>query len=206
MEGALLEAARRGDEHAFQELISPLVPEIRAHCRRMLGSAHDAEDGLQEVLLKAWRGIGRFEARSSLRAWLYRIATNTCLSYAETRAREVAAVDAGGAGVQAGPEVHYERRESIELACMAMLQVLPARQRAVLILREVLGFSAKEAAELLGTTTAGVNSTLQRARRSLERRQPATCDDKRLRATAAAYVAALDGADVEAIVDLGTRS
>ena len=166
----------------------------------MLGSVHDAEDALQETFLRAWRAIGKFEGRSSLRSWLYRIATNTSLNQIEKRPKRVLPVDYGPAadphegpreplvesvwiepyadeqlGLEdglAGPEARYEQRESVELAFIAALQHLPANQRAVLILREVLGFSAKESAETLETTTASVNSALQRARATVEDRLP----------------------------------
>src|SRR4051812_7480860 len=180
-ERELLEAARDGDEDAFGRLVEPHRGELHAHCYRMLGSVHDAEDALQEAFLRAWRGIARFEGRSSLRSWLYTIATNTCLNAIERRPKRVLPVDYGPAadphggpgeplaesvwmepypderlGLEdglAGPEAQYEQRESVELAFIAALQHLPANQRAVLILREVLGFSAKEAADTLETTT-----------------------------------------------------
>ena len=159
-----------GDEDAFGRLVEPYRGELHAHCYRMLGSVHDAEDALQETLLRAWRGLPRFEGRSSLRSWLYTIATNTCLNAIEKRPKRVLPVDYGPAadphdgpgeplvesvwvepypdetlGLEDGfaaPEARYEQRESVELAFVAALQHLPANQRAVLILREVLGFSA----------------------------------------------------------------
>src|SRR5918992_5001664 len=166
-ERELLEAARGGDEEAFRRLLEPYHAELHAHCYRMLGSLHDAEDALQDALLRAWRGLPRFEGRSSLRSWLYAIATNTCLTAIEKRPKRVLPIDYGPAadphrgpgeplvesvwvepypderlGVEDGfaaPEARYERRESVELAFIAALQHLPARQRAVLVLREVLG-------------------------------------------------------------------
>jgi RNA polymerase sigma-70 factor (ECF subfamily) len=196
----LLAAARTGDEQAFQRLVEPHRGELHAHCYRMLGSTHDAEDALQETMLRAWRGLPRFEGRSSLRSWLYRIATNTSLNAVEKRPKRVLPVDYGppadphdgpgqplveSAWVEpypderialddglAGPEARYEQREALELAFIAALQHLPPNQRAVLILREVLGFSAAEAAETLDTTTASVNSALQRARDSVDKRTP----------------------------------
>jgi RNA polymerase sigma-70 factor, ECF subfamily len=194
-ERELLEAARDGDEGAFQRLIERYQSELHAHCYRMLGSLHDAEDALQEALVRAWRGLARFEGRSSLRSWLYRIATNTCLDAIAKRPKRVLPVDYGPAsdphdgpgepivesvwvepypdetlGVEDGyaaPEASYEQREAVELAFIAALQHLPGRQRAVLVLRDVLAFRANEVAGLLGTTTAAVNSLLQRARAQL---------------------------------------
>jgi RNA polymerase sigma-70 factor (ECF subfamily) len=166
----LLESARRGDEDAYSRLVEPRRAELHAHCYRMLGSVHDAEDALQDALLRAWRGLARFEGRSSVRSWLYKIATNTCLDVIGRRPKRVLPVDYGPAadphdapgeplvesvwlepypderlGVEDGfaaPEARYEQRESVELAFIAALQHLPANQRAALILREVLGFSA----------------------------------------------------------------
>src|SRR5256714_5710033 len=188
-ERGLLEAARGGDEDAFRHLVEPHRRELHAHCYRMLGSVHDAEDSLQDALLRAWRGLKSFEGRSSLRSWLYTIATNTCLNAISKRPKRVLPVDYAPAtdphsgpgepvvesvwvepypdemlGIEDGyaaPEARYEQRESIELAFVAALQHLPPNQRAVLILREVLGFSAKEVAESLDTSVASVNSALQ---------------------------------------------
>jgi RNA polymerase sigma-70 factor (ECF subfamily) len=205
----LLQAARGGDEQAFQRIVEPHRGELHAHCYRMLGSTHDAEDALQETLLRAWRGLPRFEGRSSLRSWLYRIATNTSLNAVEKRPKRVLPVDYGPAADPhggpgqpivesawvepypderialedglAGPEARYEQREAIELAFIAALQHLPPNQRAVLILREVLGFSASETAETLDTTTASVNSALQRARESVDKRLPEQSQQETLR-------------------------
>src|SRR5437868_2278741 len=199
-EDELLAGARRGEEVAFQRLLEPYRPELHAHCYRMLGSVHDAEDALQDVLLRAWRGLGRFEGRSSLRSWLYTIATNACLNLIARRPKRVLPIDYapaadphGGPGEPivesvwvepypdemlgledgfAAPDARYEQRESVELAFIAALQHLSATQRAVLILREVLGFSAREAAESLDTTVASVNSALQRARKTVGERRP----------------------------------
>src|SRR5258708_29606070 len=183
-EGELLQAARAGDQNAYPRLVEPYRAELHAHCYRMLGSVHDAEDALQDTLLRAWRALPRFEGRSSLRSWLYTIATNTSLNLIAKRPTRVLPIDYGpatnphdGPGeplVESGliepypdealaladgfapPEARYELRESVELAFVAALQHLPATQRAVLILREVLGFSAQEVAESLETTVASV--------------------------------------------------
>jgi RNA polymerase sigma-70 factor (ECF subfamily) len=232
----LLAAARDGDEGAFAEMVEPRRPELHAHCYRMLGSVHDAEDALQDALLRAWRGLPRFEGRSSFRSWLYTIATNTCLDQIARRPKRVLPVDYGPEGDPhegpgrpivesvwmepypdeemglqegpAGPEARYEQREAVELGFIAALQHLPARQRAVLIMREVLGFSAKEVAESLDTTVASVNSALQRARAAADERLPAqsqqatlrTLGDARLAEIVAGYVDAWERGDVEAVV------
>jgi RNA polymerase sigma-70 factor, ECF subfamily len=230
-----LDAARRGDERAFQQLVERHRGELLAHCYRMLGSIHDAEDALQEALLRAWRSIGRFEGRSSLRSWLYRIATNTCLDLVARRPKRTTPLDHGppadaapGPGVPlsesvwiepfpddplasgglAAPEARYEQRESVELAFVAAMQHLPARQRAALILREVLGFSAKEVAATLETTVPSVNSALQRARRTVEDKLPRQSQQATLRAlgddglrlVVEGYVDAWQRGDVEAVV------
>jgi RNA polymerase sigma-70 factor (ECF subfamily) len=204
-----LEAAQSGDETAFERLVSPFRGELHAHCYRMLGSLHDAEDALQETLLRAWRGLERFEGRSSIRSWLYTIATNTCLNAIARRPKRVLPVDYGAAadphdppgepvvesvwvepypdemlGVEDGyaaPEARYEMREGVELAFIAALQHLPPNQRAVLVLREVLGFSAKEVADQLDTSVASVNSALQRARAAVEERVPEQTQQETLR-------------------------
>jgi RNA polymerase sigma-70 factor, ECF subfamily len=236
-ERELLEAGRRGDEDAYRRLVEPYRRELHAHCYRMLGSVHDAEDALQDALLRAWRGLPRFEGRSSLRSWLYRIATNTCLDVVARRPKRVLPIDYAPADPHDGPgeplvesvwlepypderlvpedgfaspEARYEQRESIELAFVAALQHLPARQRAVLILREVLGFSAREVADTLETTTASVNSALQRARATVEERLPEqsqqatlrSLGDDRVRELVTSYVDAWQRGDVEAVVAL----
>jgi RNA polymerase sigma-70 factor (ECF subfamily) len=205
----LLTAARDGDEGAFARLIELHRSELQAHCYRMLGSVHDSEDALQDTMLRAWRGLARFEGRSSLRSWLYTIATNSCLNMIAKRPKRVLPIDYGprtdphdGPGEPvvesvwiepypderlevadgvASPEARYELRESIELAFVAALQHLPANQRAVLILREVLGFSAKETADALDTSVASVNSALQRARKSVDDRTPERSQQATLR-------------------------
>jgi RNA polymerase sigma-70 factor, ECF subfamily len=207
----------------------------------MLGSVHDAEDALQETFLRAWRGLPKFEGRSSLRSWLYTIATNTSLNLIEKRPKRSMPVDLGPAadptegprdpliesawvepypdeqlGLEDGyvsPEARYEQRESVELAFVAALQHLPANQRAALILREVLGYSAKEAAETLETTTASVNSALQRARVTVEERLPEqsqqetlrSLGDERVKEIVDDYVAAWERADVDAVVAMLTE-
>ena len=195
-----LARAQRGDEDAFAQLTEPYRRELQLHCYRIVGSLQDAEDLLQETLLAAWRGLEQFEGRSSLRAWLYTIATNRCLNALRDRERRPQAGarghDAGhhpSAGelrrdrwlqpypdsllegvidVAPGPAARYEAKESVALAFVSGLQHLAPRQRAVLVLRDVLGFHADEVADMLGSSEASVNSALQRARGTLEKRLP----------------------------------
>jgi len=238
---SVLEAARRGDEGAYGMLVEPHRAELHAHCYRMLGSMSDAEDALQEALLRAWRGLPGFEGRSSLRSWLYRIATNTCLRAIERRPARVLPVDFGPAAGQherpgaplvesvwvepypderlgggpgaAAPEARYEQREAVELAFIAALQQLPARQRAALILCDVLGFSGAEVAVALETTTASVYSALQRAHRAVDERLPERTQqatlrlvgDAALRDVVRAYVDAWERGDVDAVVSMLTE-
>jgi RNA polymerase sigma-70 factor, ECF subfamily len=240
-EQELLEAARAGDEIAYGRLVESYRSELQAHCYRMLGSVHDAEDALQDALLRAWRGLAKFEGRSSLRSWLYRIATNTCLDVIARRPKRVLPIDYGPPadphdgpgeplvesawvepypderlGVEDGyaaPEARYEQRESVELAFIAALQHLPANQRAVLILREVLGFSAKEVAGTLETTTASVNSALQRARKAVDERLPEesqqatlrSLGDDGVREVVEGYVEAWDRGDIDGVVAMLTE-
>jgi RNA polymerase sigma-70 factor, ECF subfamily len=234
-ERELLDAARRGDEDAYRRLVEPHRAALDAHCYRMLGSVHDAEDAVQEALVRAWRGLARFEGRSSLRTWLYTIATNACLKALERRPKLVLPLDYGPASdphdgpgeplvesvwiepypderlgldaALAGPEGRYEQRESVELAFIAALQHLPARQRAVLILRDVLGFSGQEVADALQTTPASVYSALQRAHKSIDARLPERSQQATLRALGDDavrklvddFVAAWERGDVDAL-------
>ncbi len=234
-EQELLEAARGGDEDAFRRIVERHRVELHAHCYRMLGSLQDAEDALQETLLRAWRGLPGFAGRSSPRTWLYTIATNACLDAIARRPKRVLPVDYGPPSAPhldpgpplvesvwvepypdeelgfaegyAAPEARYEQREAVELAFIAALQHLPARQRAVLVLREVLGFSAREVAESLETTVASVNSAMQRARKTVDERLPEqsqqatlrTLGDERIRDLVQRYIDAWATGDVEAL-------
>ena len=221
------------DERAYRELVETHRAELHAHCYRMLGSVHDAEDALQDALVRAWRGFKGFEGRSSRRTWLYRIATNACLDLLDRRKRRALPMDFGppteaGEGPGAplvesvwvepypdaalapgtSPGARYEQREGVELAFIAALQHLAPRQRAVLILREVLGFSAKEVAEALDSTVASVNSALQRAHAAVDERLPERTQQSTLRALGddalselvEGYVDAWERGDVDAIV------
>jgi RNA polymerase sigma-70 factor (ECF subfamily) len=170
-EQSLLTAARGGDESAFARLTRPYRRELHVHCYRMLGSPHDAEDALQETLLRAWRQIARFEGRAALRTWLYRIATNVCLRTLERRPPPLLPYPDDLADVsasEADPHASVEQRETVELAYLALLRRLAPRQRAAFVLREALDCSPAEIAELLDTTRAAVNSALQRARATLD--------------------------------------
>jgi RNA polymerase sigma-70 factor, ECF subfamily len=237
-EKELLEAASGGDEQAFARLLDPYRSELHAHCYRMLGSVHDAEDALQDALLRAWRALGKFEGRSSLRSWLYTICTNTCLNLIERRPKRVLPIDYGpavdphdglglppleevwvepypdqGLGLEDSysvPDARYDVRESVELAFVAALQNLPANQRAALILREVLGFSAQETADSLETSVASINSALQRARKTVDERLPEesqqatlrSLGDGQVRQVVESYMDAMSRGDVEAMVGM----
>jgi RNA polymerase sigma-70 factor (ECF subfamily) len=195
----LIQQARAGDATAFERLVEPHRRELQVHCYRMLGSLQDAEDALQETLLAAWRAFGRFEGRSSVRTWLYQIATNRCLNVLRTARRRPStempphegtlpepnrvsevhwiqpypdALLEGVAEAAPGPEARIESREAISLAFVTALQMLPPLQRAVVVLRDVLGYSAKDVAELLASTEDAVNSALKRARTALRRLGP----------------------------------
>ena len=234
----LLERARTGDEAAFSELLDSHRGELHAHCYRMLGSVDDAEEALQEASLRAWRGLSRFEKRSSLRSWLYTIATNTCLDEIARRPKRVLPVDLappsegdvapgepvlesvwvepypdealGVPSAYAAPEARYELREAVELAFVAALQHLPGTQRAVLILREVLAFSAREVAEALQTSVASVNSALQRARATVDARVGERSQQQALRGLGEdsvrelvdRYVEAWESCDIEAFASM----
>jgi RNA polymerase sigma-70 factor (ECF subfamily) len=237
----LISRARSGDGDAFRELIAPHRRELQVHCYRMLGSFQDAEDALQDTLLAAWQGFAGFEARASLRTWLYRIATNRCLNARRSAGRRPAkawdvpgveqpeptrlgevvwlepfpdALLEGASDVPLGPEARYERSESISLTFVCALQVLPPRQLAVLILRDVLGFQATEVADMLETTVESVNGALKRARASLQRRWPPAGAAERdpppasgsaaEEALVAKFVSAYEAADLDAVVALLT--
>ena len=234
MTEATLTRARAGDQAAFEELTAPYRRELQLHCYRILGSVQDAEDLLQETLLAAWRGLSGFEERASLRAWLYRIATNRCLNARRDSARRPTEVpmefpdmpkptrmaeplwlepypDAlldGVPDVAPGPDSRYELKESVALAFVTGLQHLPASQRAVVVLREVLGFQAAEVAEMLDTTAPSVNSTLQRARATLESRGAVPRERAMLptgpaeRALAGRFAEAFEQADIDTLVTL----
>ena len=227
-----------GDEAAFRRLVEPQRAELHAHCYRMLGSLHDADDALQDTLLRAWRALPGFRGQSAPRTWLYRIATNVCLDAIARRRKRVLPIDYGpprrageaearepvsesvwiepypdGAlGVandaEAAPEARYERREALELAFVAALQHLPARQRSALIVRDVLGFSAKEAADSLDTTVPSVNGALQRARKAVEERLPEQSQqatlrvlkDRRLREIVGRFADAFERGEIGAIL------
>jgi RNA polymerase sigma-70 factor (TIGR02960 family) len=222
----LLAAARSGDAGAFEALVGPHRAELQAHCYRMLGSLPDAEDAVQESLLRAWRAIGGLDERGLVRAWLYQIATNRCLTALERRARRELPVDLSPgrpatevswlepypdtAADSTTPESRYLARESVELAFVAALQQLSATGRAVLVLREVLGFSAAEVAVLLDTSTAAVNSALQRARKVIDTTRPSQqavlreLGDSAVNSMATRWADAWQRGDIDTIVALLT--
>ena len=233
----LMSRARAGDGDAFRELSEPYLRQLQVHCYRMLGSFQDAEDALQSSLLAAWQGLGGFEGRASLRTWLYRIATNRCLDARRaarrrpaqqwdvpeveplepTRRSEVVwlqpfpdALLEGAIDGPLGPDARYEQAESVSLAFVTALQVLPPRQLAVLILRDVLGFHAHEVAGMLDATLESVNSALKRARAGLQRRLPRPADHEPPPAAGspveavlvAQFARAWESADIDALVAL----
>jgi RNA polymerase sigma-70 factor (TIGR02960 family) len=235
----LISKARAGDGNAFRELTESHRRELQVHCYRMLGSLQDAEDALQDTLLAAWKGLGEFEERASLRTWLYRIATNRCLNARRSASRRPAkewgvpgvvppeptrlgevvwlepfpdSLFEGAIDAPLGPEARYQQTESISLAFLTALQVLPPRQLAVLILRDVLGFHADEVADMLDSTVQSVNSALKRARASIERRRPSPADREPPPAAGspsedaitAKFVSAWQSADLDGLVALLT--
>jgi RNA polymerase sigma-70 factor (TIGR02960 family) len=239
VEADLTSQAKAGEADAFRELTEPYRHELQVHCYRMLGSLQDAEDALQDTMLAAWQGLDGFEARASLRTWLYRIATNQCLNARRAASRrpakewDVPQVDPpeptrlgevvwlepypdallkGGIEVPLGPEARYEQTEAISLAFVTALQVLPPREVAVLVLRDVLGFHANEVADMLDSTVDSVNSALKRARASLQRRMPPTShrepppasDSTAEDVIVARFVRAWEAADLDALVALLT--
>lgn len=234
-EADLLAAARAGDRAGFGALVAPHCSALTAHCYRLTGSLADAEDAVQDALVRAWRGLPGFEGRSSVRTWLLRIATHACLSALESRQARALPSDLGAAADPAapppgplldpvwldpcpeplwtsdvqGPDARYASRESVTVAFVAALQLLPPLQRAVLLLRDVLGFSAEEAADLLDTSAAAANSALQRARATLEARRDRiedgralAPDDEQARELLRRYVAAWESGDAAALAAL----
>jgi RNA polymerase sigma-70 factor (TIGR02960 family) len=235
MAADLIVRARAGDGEAFRELMEPYLRELQVHCYRMLGSFEDAEDALQNTLLTAWQGLGGFEGRASLRTWLYRVATNRCLDARRAAGRrpakewDVPGVEPpeptrlgevvwlqpfpdvlldGVTDGPLGPEARYEQTESVSLAFVTALQVLPPRQLAVLVLRDVLGFRASEVAAMLDSTLESVNSALKRARAGLQRRQltaachqpPPDAGSPAEEAVVARFARAWESADIDALV------
>lgn len=228
----LMARARARDGDAFREMVQPFRRELRVHCYRMLGSLQDAEDALQETMVSAWRGLDSFDGRASLRTWLYRIATNGCLSQLRTASRrptkawDIPAVQPPepsrlgevvwlepypdallDEAVPLGPEARYERSESISLAFVTALQILPPRQLAVLVLRDVLGFPAQEVADMLDTTVDSIKSALKRARAGMQQHRTSAEAGRRPAAEAAIvakFVTAYESSDLEALVALLT--
>lgn len=235
----LLARGRTGDGEAFRQLVEPYWRDLRLHCYRILGSLHDADDALQETLVAAWQGLGAFEGRSSLRTWLYRIATSRSLNVARSRRRRLAVAPPPVATElpppsrrgevtwlepcpdefleslidhAAGPEARYEARESVSLAFVTAIQLLPPRQRAVLILRDVIGFHASEVAGMLEATEESVTSALKRARSTLQKQLPPGKPERAPaphsqaeRELVERFTAAFEASDVDGIVALLTK-
>jgi RNA polymerase sigma-70 factor (ECF subfamily) len=206
-ERGLLAAAQAGDERAFRALVEPYRRALDIHAYRMLGSIHDAEDVVQETLLRAWGSLERFERRASIQTWLYRIATNACIDELERRPRrpEPAIDPYPDAAIPSGdddPAARYSQREGMEIAFLTAIQRLPGRQRAVLILRDVLGWTGAEVADLLDSTGAAVNSALQRARATLEAQERAVAPGATQRDLLNRYVDAWERADIDGLVRL----
>jgi RNA polymerase sigma-70 factor (ECF subfamily) len=240
MTADLLTRARAGDQEAFRQLVEPYRHHLQLHCYRILGSVHDAEDALQETLLSAWQGLGGFEERASVRTWLYRVATNCCLKVLRSRRRSQLVgsppsmpdlpepTRLGGVlwlepypdllldqlmDTAPGPEARFEAREAVSLAFVTALQLLPPRQRAVLILRDVLGFHAREVAQVLDSTEESVTSALKRARAMLQRQLPRSAERGQSPAPGSAaerelverFTRAFEAKDVHGIVGLLTE-
>ena len=240
MTADLLTRARAGDQEAFRQLVEPYRHHLQLHCYRILGSVHDAEDALQETLLSAWQGLGGFEERASVRTWLYRVATNCCLKVLRSRRRSQLVgsppsmpdlpepTRLGGVlwlepypdllldqlmDTAPGPEARFEAREAVALAFVTALQLLPPRQRAVLILRDVLGFHAREVAQVLDSTEESVTSALKRARATLQRQLPRSAERGQSPAPGSAaerelverFTRAFEAKDVHGIVGLLTE-
>jgi RNA polymerase sigma-70 factor (TIGR02960 family) len=236
----LLTRARTGDQEAFRQLVEPYRHHLQLHCYRILGSVHDAEDALQETLLSAWQGLGGFEERASVRTWLYRVATNCCLK--ALRSRRLSQLVSSPPSMPdlpeptrlgqvlwlepypdllldqlmdtaPGPEARFEAREAVSLAFVTALQLLPPRQRAVLILRDVLGFHAREVAQVLDSTEESVTSALKRARATLQRLLPRSAERGQSPAPGSAaerklverFTRAFEAKDVHGIVGLLTE-
>ena len=223
-----LARARRGDDDAFARLVAPLRGPLHAHCYRMLGSVHDADDALQDALVRAWLGLSGYQGRGSLRAWLFTVATRTSLDLVAARGRRALPIDLGPSSEHAEvgdrprddiawlepyPDVVAEQRETVELAFVAALQHLPGNQRAALLLFEVLGFAAAEIATMMDTSVGSVNSAIARARRTLADKVPPLpqqptlrrIGDDRIRQIVASYAAALEHGDAAALVALLTE-
>jgi RNA polymerase sigma-70 factor (ECF subfamily) len=237
----LLESAKGGNEDAYRELIEVHRSELHAHCYRMLASVEDADDAVQDTMLRAWRGIARFEGRSSVRTWLFKIATNAALDLSKSRSKRelpiglgtssTAGTDLGAPALEVtwlepypneryastnprpSPEARYELRESVELAFIAALQLLPANQRAAYLLREVMAYSAIETAEILDTTVAAVNSSLQRARATVDSKLPRSSQqdvrsalgEAKVQQLATQYCDAIERGDVASLMKLLTE-